>query len=72
MWDWLEQRTAHPSGKRGEQFLEGLHAGRSDSFASVISNNLNHVMKPKTLNTKEFYFLFHRRFYMYLGANPIY
>jgi tRNA (cmo5U34)-methyltransferase len=24
MWDWLEQRTAHPSGKRGEQFLEGL------------------------------------------------
>lgn len=24
MWDWLEQRTDHPSGKRGEQFLEGL------------------------------------------------
>ncbi|SFJ87345.1 class I SAM-dependent methyltransferase [Thermoflavimicrobium dichotomicum] len=24
MWDWLEQKTDHPSGKKGEQFLERL------------------------------------------------
>jgi cyclopropane fatty-acyl-phospholipid synthase-like methyltransferase len=34
MWDWLEQRTAHPSGKRGEQFLAGIQC-KDDHPASL-------------------------------------
>jgi hypothetical protein len=34
MWDWLEQRTEHKSGKGGAQFLMGLR-GKGDHPASL-------------------------------------
>jgi tRNA (cmo5U34)-methyltransferase len=43
MWDWLEQRTDQPSGKRGEQFLAGLRC--KDDHPASLEEHLDWLKK---------------------------